>query len=570
MSKKLTVVFAVLSVFFILNSAFSAVVKNSAGKVLPADAAPLEYQVLRVMSASATTLDWFVSVYKRTSEANNYFGEPLVRLNKNFEIVPAAAKSWKVSKDGLTWTFTLDKNIYWTDGTSLTADDFVSSFQLAADPKHAWDFAWFYSPIKNWDKVVKGELPPSEIGIKQGKDPYTLIITTEYPAPYLPMMMLYSTPLSKKAYEKYGPYYNNDPKTSVSCGPYVLEEWTKDKQIVFRINKKYRGKVKPYLEKIIVSFGDPGTSAFKSYLAGEIDICGYSNGQIFTPADLEVVEKDPELSKQFHQGFGDFRTFYIGFDCYNPPFNNLNVRKAFAYAIDKETLAKTIIRKQGILAYGFLMSGFPGANPEGLKNVIAYNPELAKKFLAEAGYPDGKGFPALDMWVRSDLASPTVVAAANAIGAMLKKNLGIDVKITVKESKVFMEALNSHKLPFYLVSYGMDYLDQSNMLGIWVSTGRHAWKSENFDKLVVDASSLLDKKKRDEMFKEAEKILVEDVGGIFLWYQTPGVLWKPYVKGSDLEPDKYGMTALHWPGIEGVGTTIFSIYISKDVLKYRK
>lgn len=570
MLKKLVVFFTLVMVLATLSPAFPAAVKNSAGRTLPPDAAPLEYQVLRIMSQPATTLDWFISVYKRTNEANNYFGEPLVRLNKNFEIVPAAAKSWRVSKDGLTWTFTLDKNIHWSDGTPLTAEDFVFSFQLGADPKHGWDFGWFYSPIKNWDKAVRGEVPPTEIGIKQGSDPYTLIITTEYPAPYLPMMMLYSTPLSKKAYQKYGPYYNNDPKTSVSCGPYILEEWTKDKQIVFRINKNYGGRVKPYLEKIIVTFGDPGTSAFKAYLAGEIDICGYSNSQIFTPADLEVIEKDPELSKQFHQGFGDFRTFYLGFDCYNPPFNNLKVRQAFAYAIDKESIVNTIIKKQGITAYGFLMPGFPGANPEGLKKIYTYNPELAKKLLAEAGYPDGKGFPALDMWVRSDLASPTVVAAANAIGAMIKKNLGIDVKITVKETKTFMDALNAHKLQFYLVSYGMDYLDQSNMLGIWVSTGRHAWKNDRFDKLVKDASALIDKKKRDEMFKEAEKILVEDVGGIFLWHQTPGALWKPYVKGKSLEPDKFGITALHWPGIEGVGTTIFDLYISKDVLKYRK
>jgi ABC-type oligopeptide transport system substrate-binding subunit len=94
-----------------------------------------------------------------------------VRLNKNFEIAPAAAKSWSVSKDGLTWTFYLDKNIKWTDGTPLTAEDFVFSFQLAAAPKHGWDFAWFYSPIKNWDKAVRGEVPPSAIGVKQGKDP---------------------------------------------------------------------------------------------------------------------------------------------------------------------------------------------------------------------------------------------------------------------------------------------------------------------------------------------------------------------------------------------------------------
>src|SRR5256886_15527434 len=122
---------------------------NAVGKPLLADAAPPEQQVITGLTQPATTLDFFVSVYKRPQNVDgnswsNVLSTPLVRLDKNFNLVPAAAKSWDASKDGLTWTFHLDKSLTWSDGTPLTADAFVSTFRTGADPKQAWDFAWFF------------------------------------------------------------------------------------------------------------------------------------------------------------------------------------------------------------------------------------------------------------------------------------------------------------------------------------------------------------------------------------------------------------------------------------------
>ena len=153
------------------------------------------------------------------------------------------------------------------------------------------------------------------------------------------------------------------------------------------------------------------------------------------------------------------------------------------------------------------------------------------------------------LWLRNENDLNQAIAAA--IAAMLKDNLGIDVQVSNKETKLFMDTLNAHKLPFYFLSYGFDYLDPSNMLGIWVTGGRHAWTNPEFDKLVKDASSLIgDNAKRNQMFKDAEKILVDDVGGIFIYHVTPGNIYKPYLKGEELEPDKTGVgcLALAWPG----------------------
>src|SRR5437899_10832944 len=160
---------------------------NAVGKPLAADAAPPEQQVLTGLTQPATTLDFFVSVYQRPQNVDgnswsDVLSTPLVRLDKDFNLVPAAAKSWEASKDGLTWTFHLDRSLTWSDGTPLTADDFVATFRLGADPKQAWDFAWFFSVIKGWDDAVKGTIPVGQIGVRRGADPYTLVVTTTRPA----------------------------------------------------------------------------------------------------------------------------------------------------------------------------------------------------------------------------------------------------------------------------------------------------------------------------------------------------------------------------------------------------
>lgn len=540
---------------------------NAVGRPLPADAAPPEQQVLTGLTQPATTLDFFVSVYKRPQNVDgnswsNVLSTPLVRLDKNFNLVPAAAKTWDASKDGLTWTFHLDRAQVWSDGTPLTADDFVATFRLGADPKQAWDFAWFFSILKGWDDAVKGAIPVDQIGVRRGADPYTLVVTTTVPAPYLPGMMLYSPPLQAKALARYGPFYNTDPKTSVSSGPYLVQEWTKDQRIVLMANPKYAG-IKPYIQKVVLKFADLKTE-FQAYAANEVDVAAN-----FSPADLQVIDNDPALRAQYHQGFGDFRTYYVGFDTLRAPFANLKVRQAFSHAIDREGLIKNVIKRQGRAAYGFLMPGFPASQNDALKNIQKYDPALAKKLLAEAGYPGGKGFPKLELWLRSERALGQAIG--NAIAAMVKQNLGIEVEVSNRETKLFMDELNAHRLGFYIVSYGMDFLDPANMLGIWVSGGRHAWKNEKFDEMIKTASSMIGSAdKRTAMFRDAEKILVSDVGFIPIYFVTPGFMWKPYVKGEALTPDKIGVAAWHWPGWDGLSTLHQSVYISKDVSKYRR
>ena len=539
---------------------------NAWGVALPADAAPLDQQFLRLQGPEMTTTDFAVSVYSRSVNSySDVLTTPFVRLNKNFEIQPAGALSWEVTPDGKTWTFHMDPDLTWSDGNPVIADDVVFTFQYQADPKHAWDFAWFWSDIVNFDEAVACKVPTTEIGVKKVDD-YTVQFITEAASPYFPSKALYIRPLSKIAFEKSGEYYNSTPETSVSSTPYILTDWTKGKGMTFGPNKNYTGKVKPFIENLYFTFSSDTTGEFRAYQNGEVDM-----GQYFSPADINLISADSELDKEYHPGYGDFRTFYLGFNTLEKPFSDIKVRQAFAKAIDRDSIITNIVKRQGNPAYSFLMPGFPDSTSDVLKNedVNKFDVTAAKQLLTDAGYPDGKGFPALELWLRNE--SDLNKAIAGAIASMIKENLGIDVEVSNKETKLFMDTLNSHKLPFYFLSYGFDYLDPSNMLGIWVSGGRHAWKNDQFDQLVTDATSLVgDDAKRDQEFKDAEKILVDDVGGIFIYHLTPGNIYKPYMKGSELEPDKTGVAAWHWPNTESVGMLLYTLYVSNDVPATRK
>lgn len=546
-------------------------VLNSLGKEMPADAAPLDQQVFVYPYSgwrTFTTVDFFEAVYQRADALTDLLSDSLVRLDKNFKANPGAATEWSADESGLVWTFKLDPNLMWSDGTPVTADDYVATFRYGADPTHAWDFSWYYAGvIKNWTQAVAAEVGVEEIGVV-AVDANTLQFTTETPAPFLPAMLVYSAPLQKTALETHGGLYNSDPATSVTAGPYKLVEWTKDVRLVYEINPDYKGTNIPYIEKLIVTNMGQPAQLLPAYQANEIDFVWGSG--TFSPADLEIIDSDPDLADQYHPHYGDFRTYYFFFDDTQPPFDKLEVRQAFAYALDRDAILANIVKRQGIPAYSYLMPGFPDANSEAFAETYALDVEKAKQLLSDAGYPDGEGFPKLILALRAE--GPTPVAVAQAYAAALSETLGIEVEVQNQEFKTFMDALNAKPtgIQFGLISYGMDYLDASNMLGVFKSGGRHTWSNADFDTLFTEASAFTgDPAERTAKFQEAETILVEDVGGVFVYHQTPGDLIKPYLKGPALEPDDNDVAAWHWPGFSSFSNLLSGIYISNDVSEYR-
>ncbi|MFN8443416.1 MAG: peptide ABC transporter substrate-binding protein [Caldilineaceae bacterium] len=518
------------------------------GEKLPDDAVPYDEQIDYVgcsNTAAMTAFEFQVTVYQRFCPGTD-FSDPLTELDVNFNVVPAAAESWEVSEDGLTWSFHLRPGQVWSDGTPLTANDWVATYQYLAQPDHAWDFAWFYNGvIKNWEEVIAGEMKPEELGVA-APDDLTFQITTQKPFPPMPGMMKFGWTLQAKALKEHGPLYNTDLKTAVSSGPWILESFEPGKQIVLAANPTYKGYRPPRIKKRIGIYMDPATY-FAAYQKGEIGAVGY---EALTPADLELVLNDPVLKDNYFRTFGDFRTDYLLFDTFNPPFDNIHVRKAFAHAVDRESIVKNVLTEvKGMPAYAMLMPGFPSSSTKGeLNEYQNYDCDLAKKELAEGGFSDPSTFPKQEMWLRNENAA--YQAFFQAVGASIADCLGIQIEVSNKDCKVYMDALNAKPTGVTLgaISYGMDYLDPSNMLGIWLTGGRHSWSNPDFDKLVNEATPLTsDPAKREQMYRDAEKILVDDVGGVFLDHRWNGMLYQPWLMGDCFrKPDNVGIAGPHW------------------------
>ena len=218
-----------------------------AKKALGFAPASQQYMVNYSNSVGATykAMDFYETVYSRAPGADQ-FNLSLVRITKDYKIVPGSATHWAQTSP-TTWEFYIQPGIMWSDGNELTANDFVQTFRYSADPKHAWDFAWYWSGvIKNYTEAVAGKAPLSSVGVAVGKTKYTFVVTTEGPIAFIPIAMLYSMPLSAAGLSKYGNgLYNINPATSITSGPYALKTFSPTSEVVLGPNKKYTGPSSP-------------------------------------------------------------------------------------------------------------------------------------------------------------------------------------------------------------------------------------------------------------------------------------------------------------------------------------
>ena len=525
----------------------------AAQRPLPPDAASEQILYYRSFFEDGTYMDLMKTIYDRKGPITPIW-EPLVGFNKDLEVVPLQAKSWEVSKDGLTWTFHLRKELTWSDGEPLTAHDFVFALQRCV--KQGYDFGWYWSwaaGIKNWEKVEKGELPLKELGIK-ALDDYTLCITTETPKSYLPGILVWLYPVPRHAVEEYGDEYATRAETMVSNGSFKVSEWVKKNYLIYVANPNYHGIWKPYLEKIVVKYGtqDPETG-FPAYLNNEIYVSDINPGQLayatkFIPEELHSTPS--------------FHLFYLTFDTTKPPFNDVRVRQAFNHAMDREEMCSTVLKNLAFPEWQLLTKGFPGHDPEA-KKLSEYDPELARKLLSEAGYPNGKGFPKLELWIRRQgELMPIQKPAGEYIQAHLKKELGVNIIPRILDVKTWIDALNKDTHNFFLAPYNFDYVDSSNFMDLFLTGGRHAWSNSEYDKLVKEADALSNWEARKELYREAQRLLIQEAPAVFLMTQIMSAVWKPFIKGEGVEPNKDG-TIRAWDNAMVAQYTYTHVYIAK-------
>ena len=520
---------------------------NSIGKEMPTTAAPAEAQVFRYLLREPLSYDISIALYEAQGAVPLF--ERLVMFDKNLELVSGAAATWEQSTDGLSWVFKLRSDGRWSDGRLVTAFDFEYTFKRFLNPVEASPYAFFYYDIKGAREFNQGiTQDETTVGV-YALDNLTLVIETEKPCPYLPFIVAFSGsgPVPEWQIKKHGIRWS-DAGNFVSNSSYTLTEWQKGKQATLSLNPFYSGPHKGYLEKIVQIFtsGHTGTAPYEN---NEIDLL-----KVFM-TDLPFIEKHPKLREELVR-YAFPETWYLFFKTTEPPFDNIKVRQAISHAINRQALSQIVLRNTGTPAYTMLPPKFPGSAGKFVRSIQAYDPALSKLLMAEAGYPGGKGFPEIEFWIGG--TNPERSYTAQGIQAMLQKNLGIRTQIITSEDKVYRDNMYKWNIPMGLGGFNADYPDPNNLLGmVWRSQprgfGRQDWRNNEFDHLIDVAADEMDPVKRMKLYQEAEQLLVEDVGGVFLYHGITVELRKPYLRG--LEINKYGYTLFTWIGI--VHTNMF-------------
>jgi ABC-type oligopeptide transport system substrate-binding subunit len=518
---------------------------NALGVNLPSDALPLDQQYRLFTTGDISTGGWGAHGHSMESMYNIVYQpgmgqEMLTTLDKHNKVYPVACESFQMSEDGLYWDFKLRKELVFSDGKPLTAEDWV--YTLRRSLSNGYDFAWFYFDIKNAAEVTEGKLPPEELGI-EAVEPYLLRIHTTAPCPHLPALGVWFEVAPRQAYEQYGDNWSLEPEHYISSGPYTLAVFERGVRYRLDLNPKYKGIVRPMITQ---NRAERLPTGLPAYIAG--DIREYTTNFDTPASEIAMIEASPILKAESHPQPG-VGTKYIGFNTLGSefePLNNPDVRLALCKAIDKVTLVNEIGRGFANPAWGILPKGFPNYAGDEMQKLEPniYDVEAAKDLLAKAGYAGGAGFPKFEWWLRAPV--PSELSLCQAIQAQWKERLGIDIQLHPADFDAFTDmAFVQKKAPLYFVGYDLDYYDPSTFLGVFrTNNGRHPVDDPKYDEVYLNAVSTLDLNKRAQLLVEAEKMLVNSANYYFVWSPFASILWPCNLQGPQLEPTDAGYTIL--------------------------
>ena len=488
--------------------------------------------------------------------------ETLLIINENNEAVPGQAESWTTSEDGLTWTFTMRDGLKWSDGTDLNAKDFEYSFKRMTDPDTAAPYAetclgmidGFEEaagfPDADGNPTVEPNL--DALNVKASDDGKTLTIVLAYPCSYFDKIVAFAamSPVQKATVEANGDAWCTSPDTYVCNGPFMITEWTPSERIVLTKNPNYVGgwdSSKIVSESITLLLLEDSSASFAAYNSGE--------AQLIKDVPTDEI---PSLTKA--EDGGDFYvdtilgTYYVSLNLKRDAFKDAKVRRALSLAIDRDYVANTIMQGTYSTADSIVGPGIVDENGYFHDNGNApyisadYEANLAeaKKLLADAGYPNGEGYPTLEYSTND--AGYHVPLAEYLQQAW--SDLGITLTISKMEWSSFTAARRAGEYDVARNGWVMDYNDPSNMLDLFCSgNGNNDGKYSNpeFD-AAIEASRVADVSEHFAQLHKAEDILMEDTGCLPIAYYNDYWLQSPALKGTWHSP--YGYWYLQYGYIE--------------------
>ncbi|GIO40580.1 peptide ABC transporter substrate-binding protein [Paenibacillus apis] len=506
---------------------------NSGDETLAAD------QTLRInLSSEPPTFD---PAQAQDSQANTVLKlmyEGLTRMDEAGEAQPAAAESWEI--DGTKYTFHLREGATWSNGDPVTANDFVFAWERVLSPETlpAPPYAYQLYYLKNAQEFNEGKITDfSQVGVK-AVDEHTLEVELVTPTPYFLGLTSFYTFYPVHQSVKDDQAWAVDANKMITNGAFTLTTWAKGQSIEVTKSDSYWGKDEIKLNKVTMSLVNSGATELASYRNGELDRAGHPNGEI--PTDqIPIVQQELKDEVEIK---GTASTYYYEFNVTAEPFDNVNIRRAFAMAIDRQAIVDKVTLGGQLPAYGYVPPGIKGVNDE-FRNEVddkAYfkeDYEEAKKLL-EQGMQE-KGYTQLPEITLMYNTSEGHKKIALAVADMWKKNLGVDVKLENQEWAVFLENRQSLNYQVARAGWSADYNDPMTFLDMWVTGGGNndsGYANADYDALINQAKSTDDAAARNEAFKKAEENLIKDNQVLLpIYYYTSVSVSKPYLKGVILD-----------------------------------
>ncbi|MDK1021260.1 MAG: peptide ABC transporter substrate-binding protein [Candidatus Hydrogenedentes bacterium] len=459
--------------------------------------------------------------------------EGLVNIDfETMQPVPGVAEEWYVSLDETVYVFELRKDARWSNGDPVTAHDFVYSWRRILSPGLAAEYAYMLYPIENAEAFNRGDLTDfSEVGVRALGD-RTLEVTLRAPTPYFFALQIHFTfyPVHQATIEAHGGMLERDthwtrPGNLVSNGPFTLTAWSPNKEIVVSKNPHYWDRDAVQLETIVFRPIQNPTVEERIFRAGEIDLT-YGVPLTKIPTYLrdhpELIRIDPYIATEF-----------IRFNTTRKPFDDPRVRNALALAIDRDTIVSRVLKGGQEPATSFTPPNTGGYtyHADTAASGPRYAPGEARRLLAEAGYPDGRGFPEVTLLHDTN---DNVRIYCEAVQNMWKKELNIAVQLQTQDGKTWLSNMIALNYDLARSFWAADYPDPSNFLEIFFSnTGnnRTGFNNPAYEDLLRRGAAERKIDERNYFYNSAESILLSDAPITPVYHQTRAYLVSPNLQG---------------------------------------
>jgi oligopeptide transport system substrate-binding protein len=460
---------------------------------------------------------------------------------RTLEPEPGIADTWNVSDNGLIHTFHIREAARWSNGEPIIAPDIVESFHRMLTPSLGAEYSYMLHHVAGAEEFNAGRLTDfSKVGF-EARDDRTLVITLRHPTPFLLKAMAnhYAWwPVNVRAIARIGdPFRRGAPWTRpanyVGSGPFVLKAWLPNQKVVVEKSPTYWDRDNVGLNGIEFHTTESVETMERMFRTGQLHVTTrlpVSKTDAYRRDQPEALHIDPQLA-----------SYFFRFNVTRAPFNDPRVRRALALAINRESIVANVTHGGETPSYGIVPPGILGYES---RHRLEGTLDEAKLLLAEAGFPEGKGFPRKELLF---VTSENNRVIAEAIQQMWKQNLGIDVVLANQEWKVYLDSQDTLDYDIGVSIWGGDYVDPHTFLEQWVTGGGNndsGWSSLRYDKLLADSLAAGDTAARYEVYQEMERIMIDELPIIPIFFVSRVSLRDPAVKGYyptvlDLHPWKY-------------------------------